>query len=284
MMNGKQLNVSSLISVVIPCFNDGQFVEQAVYSALNQTYPNIEVIVVDDGSNSETKQVLKILELKITRLITQENQGQSKARNIGIKEAKGEYILVLDSDDFSEPTFCEKAMHILTSDMDTKIVSCYANLILENGITTRFEPQGGSIKDFLFFNQSLGTSMFKKEDWAFCGGYDETMRNGFEDWEFFIRLLKNGGTAKVIKEPLYNYRKRLSSTTSIANKNKYELLNYILLKHKELYINNYELTIMHLLNKAEREEKEKIKNNERLEFKIGRTILIPIRWVKSLLK
>ncbi|MDD3722641.1 MAG: glycosyltransferase family A protein [Lutibacter sp.] len=88
------------ISIIIPCYNDAQYIEQSVLSALNQTYQNKEVIVVDDGSNAETKAVLKKLAPQITKLITQENQGQSTARNVGIKEAKGEYILVLDSDDF----------------------------------------------------------------------------------------------------------------------------------------------------------------------------------------
>lgn len=273
-----------MVSIIIPCYNDTQFIEEAVNSALKQTYTNKEVLVVDDGSDAKTKGVLKKIEPKIAKLITQENKGQSAARNVGIKYAKGEFIMLLDSDDFFEPTFCEKAINIFMSSKVTKIVSCYANLISENDTLKLYKTQGGTINDFLFFNQSLGTSMFKKEDWIKCGGYDETMRKGYEDWEFFIRLLKDEGIAEVIKEPLYNYRKRSNSTTSIANKKKYKLLKYILLKHKDLYVNNYDLTISYLLSKIEREEKEKIKNTERLEFKIGKTILKPFRWLKSLLK
>ena len=100
---------SYLTSIIIPCYNDAQYIEQSVLSAVNQTYPYIEVIVVDDGSNAETKKILKKLESKIFKLITQENYGQSKARNIGIEAANGDYILVLDSDDYIESTFCEKA-------------------------------------------------------------------------------------------------------------------------------------------------------------------------------
>ena len=59
--------------------------------------------------------------------------------------------------------------------------------------------------------------MYKKADWEFCDGYDVSMRQGFEDWEFFIRILENGGIAEVIQEPLYNYRKRNDSTTNKAN-------------------------------------------------------------------
>ena len=154
-----------LVSVVIPCYNDAQYIEQSVYSALNQTYTNIEVIVVDDGSNEETKEVLKKLEPKITKLITQKNKGQSSARNIGIKEAKGEYILVLDSDDFFEPTFCEKAIEILKKKNKAKIVTSYTNRIKNSHILDVFKPKGGLLDDFLFSNGAMGSCMFKKEDW-----------------------------------------------------------------------------------------------------------------------
>lgn len=96
-----------------------------------------------------------------------------------------------------------------------------------------FIANGGSVSDFLYASHSPGTSMFRKTDWNDCGGYDESMRQGFEDWEFLIRLLKNGGFAAIIQEPLYNYRKRQGSTTSIANKDKYKILNYICKKHRE---------------------------------------------------
>ena len=102
-----------LISIIIPCYNDAKYIEQSVNSALNQTYSNKEVIVVDDGSNVETKQILKKLEPKLIKLITQENKGQSTARNVGINAAKGEYILTLDSDDYFEPTFLEKLFPVL---------------------------------------------------------------------------------------------------------------------------------------------------------------------------
>lgn len=269
-----------LISIIIPCYNDAQYIEQAVSSALNQTYPNKEVIVVDDGSSEETKKVLKKIAPQITKLITQENQGQSTARNVGIKEAEGEYILLLDSDDFFEPTFCEKAWAFFLNNTEVKLVTCQANLLFKNGLVHVYTPMGGPISNFIITNSALGTSLFKKDDWANCGGYDESMRSGFEDWEFFIRLLKKGGVAEVIQEPLYNYRKGHLSTTIKANKIKYELLQYIYFQHQDLYKENYELFIAHLLSRIEREEKEKLKNLNRLEFKIGFAILKPFRFIK----
>ena len=266
-----------LVSIIIPCYNDWQHVEQAVASALNQTYAYKEVIVIDDGSNAKTKEILKRLEPKITKLITQENQGQSKARNVGIEASKGDYILVLDSDDFFEPSFSEKAIQVFINKKSVKLVTCQANLLFEDGSSRIFTPKGGTIADFILNNNALGTSLFGKEDWDTCGKYDESMRQGFEDWEFFIRLLKSGGSTEVINEPLYNYRKRTDSTTSRANKTKYQLLNYIYIKHKELYLSNFDSFITHLLCNIEFEEKEKIKNTERLEFKIGIIILRPFR-------
>jgi len=269
-----------LISIIIPCYNDAQYIEQSVNSALSQTYLHKEVIVVDDGSNDETKAVLKNLAPQITKLITQENQGQSNARNAGIKEAKGAYILVLDSDDYFEPTFCEKAMEVFESRKDVKLISSFVNKLNDGKIIDIFKSHGGNISQFLSNNQATGGCAFIKSDFERVNGYDESMRKGFEDWEFYIRLLKDGGEAYVIKEPLFNYRLRNDSTTSKANKIKYELLHYIYLKHQVLYKENYELFITHLLSRIEREEKEKLKNLNRIEYKIGFNILRPLRFIK----
>lgn len=272
----------SLISIIIPCFNDAQYIEQSVLSALNQTYSNIEVIVIDDGSNAETKGVLTGLESKITKLITQNNKGQSAARNVGIRAASGTYILVLDSDDYFETSFCEKAIGILEN-RKIKLVTCYTKKF-NDSYCDNYYPQGGDLKDFLMYNQATGSAMFRKMECIAVGGYDETMRFGFEDWEFYIRLLEKGGRAFVIPEFLFHYRLKENSTTSRANKIKYQLQYFIYEKHKTLYVLYFQDFITHLLKKIEREETEKIKNTERLEFKIGKAILQPFRWIKFRLK
>ena len=276
---------NDLISIVIPCYNDAKFIEHAIDSAINQTHSNKEIIVVDDGSNKDTKVVLKSLEHKIDKLITQENLGQSTARNNGIKQAKGSFILVLDSDDYFENTFCSKALSLFNNNTDIKLVTCYANLVFEKASNNYvYKPKGGTIESFLTSNSALGSALFKKEDWNSCGGYDETMRNGFEDWEFYIRLLSHGGRAEVIKEPLYNYRKRENTTTSKANQAKYDLFKYIFTKHKDLNIRYYDSFMMQLVLKIEKEEKERFKNRERIEFKIGASILKPVRWIKAIFR
>ncbi|MFE3871896.1 glycosyltransferase [Flavobacterium sp. ZS1P70] len=272
-----------LVSIIIPCFNDAKYIEQAVNSALNQTYAYKEIIVVDDGSNIETKAVLQKLRPTITKLITQENQGQSVARNAGISESKGEYILVLDSDDFFEPSFCEKAVLAL-EDINRKIVACHIVRWVDEKKIDEYHNKGGDLKVLMLSNQATGSVMFRKEDFFKIGGYDESMRKGFEDWEYYIRLLKNGGLLHIIKEPLFNYRMRTDSTTSKANSIKYELLNYIYGKHRDLNIAYFDVFVQHLLSRIEKEEIEKIKNTQRLEFIIGKMMLKPLRWVKSLIR
>jgi glycosyltransferase involved in cell wall biosynthesis len=277
--------MDSLVSIIIPCYNDSEFIEKAVFSALNQTYSNIEVIVVDDGSNVKTKAVLKMLETKITKLISQENQGQSIARNNGIREAKGEYILNLDSDDFFEPDFCLKAVNKFQEDEAIKIVTCLANRFSKKRTIDIFTPRGGDINNFLFANSALGSSMFKRKDWEFCGGYEEKLPIlGFEDWEFYIQLLKQGGYVYVINEILFNYQVRKNSTTDRIRDLKLDKFKHIIIKHKDLYKDNFEDLVENLLERIRKESIEKVKNTKRIDFVIGSTLLRPFRWINAMIE
>jgi len=277
--------IQSKVSIIIPCYNDAQYIEKSVQSALNQTYPNKEVIIVDDGSNTETKLILKKLESKITKLLTQENQGQSIARNNGIRIASGEYILNLDSDDFFESSFCEKAIRKFQEDDEIKIVTCHANRFNEKGNIDVFTPTGGALNNFLFANSALGSSMFRRKDWEHTDGYEEKLPIlGFEDWEFYIQILKLGGYAYVINETLFNYQLREGSTSNRIRYERLDKFKLIIRKHRELYIDNFDNLVDNLFGRIKSEEFEKNKNTQRLEFKIGKKILQPFRWIKSIFK
>lgn len=272
------------VSIIIPCFNDPFYVEQAIKSANIQTYPSKEIIVVDDGSNQETKTIINKNIDFIDILISQENKGTSAARNVGISEASGEIILVLDSDDYFEKEFCERAMPILEKIKDIKLITCYTRRFIGDKTIDIFKPKGGDVSEFIFGNQSLGSSLFRKIDWIKCGRYDEEMLTGFEDWEFYIRLLEHGGVAHVIPEVFFNYRLNKNSRTTEANKLKYKLLNYIYIKHKDLFVKHYDKFILHLLERIEREEREKLKNLKRIEYKLGHRILQPFRFFRKIFK
>lgn len=274
-----------LISIVIPCYNDHEYILHAVESANAQTYENKEIIVVDDGSDPLTKKVLEGLTAQIDLLITQDNSGLSAARNKGIKSSKGVFILVWDGDDYFEPSFCEKAIAIfLARKKNYKIVTCEARLFYNNKTLKSYIPRGGDIVDFLFSNSAIGNSMFQKYDWEKVGGYDEQMREGYEDWEFYIRLLKNGGVAFVINEPLFNYRQKRSSMRSEADKKEFQILEYIILKHEDLYKNHFERYTRYMIYRLKTERRERMEYRLKPEFVLGSILLKPFRYVKSVFR
>lgn len=264
------------VSIVIACYNDHEYIEQAVNSALDQTYENKEVIVVDDGSNSKTKAILNELEPKLNLIITQDNKGVSAARNNGIKAATGKFILILDSDDFYEETFCEKAIKIFQNNSSIKIVTCYANWFSSNGETLKFTPEGGKLENFLI-NSSALSVMFKRSDFLSAGGYDESMVKGYEDWELYIRLLKSGGEAEVIPEILFNYRNKNNSRNKKANRSKYEILEYIYCKHSDIYKEHFNFFIHQWLKSIRKSEAFKQQVMDSVDYKIGNKLLKPFR-------
>ena len=221
------------VSIIIPCYNGGGTVERAVNSVINQSYSEYEVIVVNDGSDDE--ETLKVLSgfSGQVRVINQENKGLSAARNTGIKNAQGKYILSLDCDDYLEPAFMEKGVEILDKQQDLAYVFTHINMF--------GEKKGVLERRYNYFVQLLNNQLpycllMHKELWEEVGGYDEDMKLGYEDWEFNIRLGKNGYYGIGIEEPLFNYY--VSSTgmmKSTSDKNYISILRYIRKKHSDIY-------------------------------------------------
>lgn len=265
------------VSIIIACYNDDKYIEQSVISAYNQTWVNKEIIVIDDGSNDKTKKVLSMLRSKIDILLTQENLGVSKARNNGIAKATGEYLLILDSDDYFESDFIEKALPKFRDDPNIKLVTCNARWFWNDNDFTIYEPKGDGIENFLMTNAALGNSLFKKSDFIEIGGYDEGLVNGYEDWELYIRLHLKGGYTYVIPEVLFHYRKKNNSRSFKANKQKYELLEYIYLKHSEVYKKHFSFFIKEWLENVNKSEAFKQQVMDSLDYKIGNKLLKPFR-------
>lgn len=273
------------VSIVIACYNDPE-VGVAIKSALNQTYSNKEIIVVDDGSSFKgVKKTLKAFKSEIDNLIIQDNKGQSVARNNGIKESTGKYVLNLDSDDYFEIGFVEEAVRILEKDPNVKIVTCKARRFNTKGTIDIFTPKGGTLDNFIFSNAALGSSMFRKKEWIDVGGYEEGLPIlGFEDWEFYLNILKKGGYAYVIPEVLFNYQIRPNSTTARIADSKAAIFKHIFLKHQILYKNNFEELLNFFGNKMQTLTKEKLKRESSIEYQIGSKLLSPLRFIKNLWK
>lgn len=116
---------TQLVSVIVPLYNAEKYIEETMESILNQTYKNIEIVIVDDGSKDQSSSIVKNLKKKYPeqiKYILQENQGVSVARNTGIENASGEYISFLDSDDLWHPTKIEKQ---ITSMQKSNMNACY---------------------------------------------------------------------------------------------------------------------------------------------------------------
>ena len=197
------------VSVVIPCYNHGAFVAEAVDSALGQTLPPGEVIVVDDASpDPATAAALEALEargdprLRVLRLAS--NGGVARARNSGMREATGTYLLPLDADDRLLPDFLAKTLPLLTSDREIGAVGTRARYCGDRTGEVPIPPYAfpAILLDPLLFSVGI----FRKEDWARTPGYREEMREAWEDYEFWLSLLELGLRIEQVPEPLFEYR------------------------------------------------------------------------------
>lgn len=222
---------SDKVSVVIPCYNQGHFLKDAIDSALNSTHKHLEVIVVNDGSTDETEKVALSYGNRI-RYIKQENKGLSAARNTGIKNAYGAYIVTLDSDDKIHPSFISKALG--KADIVCAKLQCFG----KSNAIWQSPKKYPTYKDLLQRNQLFSCSIFKKEVWLNIDGYDEQMFvrgkqgcNGYEDWDFWIRAAKHGYTFMNLDDVLIYYRKHDSSMFTDALKNHKQIMEYMASKY-----------------------------------------------------
>ena len=239
-IGAEELIQNELVSVVIPCFNHAQFLEECVKSIIAQSYENIEVIIVDDGSTDNTQQVIEnlILENKntIIKSIQQVNSGVSVARNQGISAASGDYILPLDGDDKIHPDMILKCMELLKANPTTSIA--YTDYQHFGDIDLIVETPEYDF-DILAYQKCLHTvtALYRKKCWIDTGGYNPNMIWGTEDWEFWINCGRNGHFGKRIPKPLFYYRTRFhhESRIKMANANAEPLFARIVLNNQSLY-------------------------------------------------
>lgn len=271
------------VSIIIPCYNDGEFIEKAIISASDQTYGNKELIVIDDGSDKRTKEILNSLALKIDKLITQDNQGVIVSRNNAIKLAKGQYILTLDADDYFEPAFLEKAVKILESNQNVGMVTCWFSVINEKGEQTRIsKPTGASAFKTLFKNNAPASLLYRKQCWEEVKGYDENLKKGYEDWEFNIAVGKKGWKVHVIPEILFIYRNRKASRNKQARNFYTEIRKYTYKKHKELLVKNIDQSIELFINESASKQKRIKELRNSRSYLTGELFTKPLRKLRSL--
>jgi GT2 family glycosyltransferase len=212
--------------------------------------------------------ILDIIETSGVRVLHKENGRMSSARNYGVKHSNGTLIAALDADDFFHPSFFEKAVAVLEKHEEIAVVSSYIQMFGEFKKVSK--PRGGDAYNFLFSSQCPACAMVRKSCWNEVGGYDEEMKNGYEDWEFYIRITKKGWKVHIIPEILFYYRQTSKSThKNFTLPNRAQLINYLVEKHKDWYLEKLKELII---------KEEVIYLNSRISFqRIGKMIVDRIK-------
>jgi glycosyltransferase involved in cell wall biosynthesis len=236
------VNTNPLISVIITTYNRENLVVRALKSVLNQTLKDFEVLLVDDGSKDNTRQVIQEIQKEDRRVIYiyQENKGWPSALNTGLSNAQGRYIAFLDSDDEWHPEKLEKQAKALEEFKNVGLVSCYAFRVLPDGTKKLYKTPYlgllGKTKWKIFWEKwgiiSLSTVMIRKEVIERIGFFDEKIKSG-ADVDFYLRCIKEFDFY-FIDEPLVNYYEFVESLSKAQFWEKWiPEYEYMLEKYKE---------------------------------------------------
>lgn len=222
------------LSVVIPCYNYGRFLDEAIGSVLAQTWPAVEIIVVDDGSTDpDTLALFAHFERPYTRLIRTANGGISRARNTAIRQARGEFIMTLDADDRIAPTFVEQAVRLLRQDPSLGLI--YGRVEFFGDQTGPWNQPEFRMPDILFENCLPSCGVFRKQDWERVGGFAEGLPAA-EDYDFWLALIELGRGVHRIDETLFWYRMHGTPRWLQDPQTRLETYRRIFNRHQALYL------------------------------------------------
>ena len=228
------VSCSGLVSIVIPCYNPGLWLFEAISSAAQQSHPRIEIIVVNDGTDDEnSRAILEQAAGNAHVYLEQPNRGLPAARNAGFAAAAGEFVLPLDADDRILPSHLAECLAALNAHPDAAFAYTGFHMFGDMEQTDLLPEY--NFHRLLDQNILVYAGLIRKKDWDAVGGYDESMRHGYEDWEFWVRLGAHGRFGVRVPQALFEYRKHGTSlyTTALAKHD--EIVAYIRRKHARLY-------------------------------------------------
>ncbi|ARN76528.1 hypothetical protein BST97_00090 [Nonlabens spongiae] len=259
------------VSIIVPCYKQAQYLDECLNSVLYQTIEEWECIIVNDGSPDNTIEVTNewVRRDPRFRIITLPNGGVSRARNVGVQNAKAELILPLDGDDKIHHQYLEKALSKFSEGIS--LVYCKAEFF-----GAREGAMGASFtnySDLLLKNQIFVSAVFRKKDCESIGGFDEKLTMGYEDWEFFIRLLDKvqGNVVQLDFVGFYYRIKTVSRNQNIMADSQLrdQAYNMIFKKHFSLYYKHFGSPLRNLkqLHKLRSKHSNPINYNN-LSFKL----------------
>ena len=257
-----------LISIIIPCYNQGKYLDEAIQSVLKSTYDHVEIIVINDGSTDlYTNKILNEKKWDKTTVYHIPNGGVANARNFGIINSHGEYILPLDADDKITNDFIRKAVTVLDLNLEVKIVSCHVELFGKRSGRS-FLPNH-SMEMLLAQNTMVVSSVFRRCDFEMTKGFNTNMWMGFEDWDFWLCILEKGGEVFRLNEVGFYYR--------ISTKSRNNLISTLMKSQlrRTIFENHRELFSKYFFDPTKSFEYEFVIKSK--EYRLGKFILSPIR-------
>jgi GT2 family glycosyltransferase len=235
------------VTVIIPCYNYGRYVTEAIESALSQTLPPKEIIVINDGSTDDSKiKIDKFKKYQNIKIIHKENTGVVDTKNIGITLCKTYWTVFLDADDIIGKTFIRDTIR---ASKNGKVDIVYTDMRLFGSINDLFRAKPFSIHTLLKSNYINNSALIKTSYLKQNSGYNRAMNHGLEDWELYISLVEKGAKPFYLPIPLVKYRQHdntLSRNASVI-KNEKNLRKQIRDLHRGFYKTNgyYTTVILH---------------------------------------
>ncbi|MBZ5560745.1 MAG: glycosyltransferase, partial [Acidobacteriia bacterium] len=255
------------VSVIIPCYNLGAYLDEAVESVLAQTCQDFEIVIVDDGSTDpDTRALLADYRRPKTRVIRIAHAGVSEARNVAIANATGQYLCALDADDRLEPTYIEKALRILDEDPSITFVSCWARMFGDEAWD--WKPERCDVPALLCEDTVCTAALVRRDAVLAIGGFDTQIPlQGAEDWELWLTLAERGYRGVILPDVLFHYRRRSGSLSTVSwyGSGHVPLTNYRLAKHAD----SYRAHLSDVLLYQDTETAGFLRRNDELERYIG---------------
>lgn len=234
-------DVNGKVNIVIPLYNQQEYIEQCLRSAISQTYGNFDVTVVDDGSTDRSKEIAIGTSWgnRKVQIITQENAGLSAARNMGFAGGNGEFILPLDSDDWIDSTYLEKTVAKMA---DPLVAIVSTDMQYEGKRHERIAPRGTTLRAQMDSNNLPVCSLIRRKAFEATPRYRTISVDtpdgrvfGYEDWCLWLDILKQGWQVAAVNEPLFHYRLKEVSMITKATKYRKELTEAVHRLHPDLW-------------------------------------------------
>jgi glycosyltransferase involved in cell wall biosynthesis len=278
------------VSIIIPCYNQSEFIAEAIDSVKKQRFTDYEVIIINDGSTEKgAVEFLNKFADHHTTVLHIANSGVSAARNYAIKHSNGEYILPLDADDCIDELFLYETVAVLDTTPEVQVVRTgvkYFGALNHEEILPVYSRRRHLLQN-LFFN----TTLFRKSSFLNAGGYDEQFLIGWEDWDLFLQLVERESQVYTIERPYCFYRIKLSSRNAdLQEEKKQKAEQQLYKKYLASYLQYFPqpLSLLRELEflQAEKAAFEQIKKNIYLSasYRLGHAILSPLKMIKQFLR